>query len=452
MSRESQEPSKEDWENVGAILDAEMSSVEDVQLELEKTEKGNVKQTIRNCMTVLYRDPMLKGTIRRNELTGKTDIVGDYKWKRNPTPSITDVDTFQIQRYMEENYGLKNDKTINKAIAIVASENGYHPIKDFLESLKWDGLPRIKHVLTKYLGVDEDDYAEALMKLLLMAAIKRVYEPGCKYDIMVCIVGGQGAGKSTFFRFLAVKDEWFSDDLKKIDDEQVYRKMMGHWILEMSEMIATVNARSIEDIKSFLSRSKETYKIPYETHPEDRPRQCVFVGTSNDLQFLPFDMTGNRRFAPILAHPEKVEKHILENEAESRAYFVQLWAEAMELYRADDKHDLKLPKKMENYLKEMQKDFMPEDTNIGVIQAWLDNCCVEYVCSRMIFDEVMAREGEVPKPWQTKEINEIMNNSITGWEKYKQHRFKKYGQQNSWRRIRDKDGFMDAPENIEMLF
>ena len=452
MSRESQEPSKEDWENVGAILDAEMSSVEDVQLELEKTEKGNVKQTIRNCMTVLYRDPMLKGTIRRNELTGKTDIVGDYKWKRNPTPSITDVDTFQIQRYMEENYGLKNDKTINKAIAIVASENGYHPIKDFLESLKWDGLPRIKHVLTKYLGVDEDDYAEALMKLLLMAAIKRVYEPGCKYDIMVCIVGGQGAGKSTFFRFLAVKDEWFSVDLKKIDDEQVYRKMMGHWILEMSEMIATVNARSIEDIKSFLSRSKETYKIPYETHPEDRPRQCVFVGTSNDLQFLPFDMTGNRRFAPILAHPEKVEKHILENEAESRAYFVQLWAEAMELYRADDKHDLKLPKKMENYLKEMQKDFMPEDTNIGVIQAWLDNCCVEYVCSRMIFDEVMAREGEVPKPWQTKEINEIMNNSITGWEKYKQHRFKKYGQQNSWRRIRDKDGFMDAPENIEMLF
>ena len=89
--------------------------------------------------------------------------------------------------------------------------------------------------------------------------------------------GGQGAGKSTFFRFLAIKDEWFSDDLKRMDDDNVYRKMQGHWIIEMSEMMATVNAKSIEDIKSFISRQKETYKIPYETHPEDRPRQCVLV-------------------------------------------------------------------------------------------------------------------------------------------------------------------------------
>jgi predicted P-loop ATPase len=84
----------------------------------------------------------------------------------------------------------------------------------------------------------------------------------------------------------------------------------------MSEMMATVNAKSIEDIKSFISRQKETYKIPYETHPEDRPRQCVFVGTSNSMDFLPLDRTGNRRFAPILVHPDRVEKHILEDEKE----------------------------------------------------------------------------------------------------------------------------------------
>ena len=426
--------------------------MEDIRLSLEKTEKGIVKQSIKNCITVLYHDPMLRGTIRKNEFTGKTDIVGKYRWKRNPTPNITDVDIYQIQRYMEETYELKNERVINKAIAIVASENGYHPVKVFLEGLKWDGVERIKHAMTKYLGVDEDDYAEAIMKLLLMAAIKRIYEPGCKYDIMVCIVGGQGAGKSTFFRFLAARDEWFSDDLKKIDDEQVYRKMIGHWIIEMSEMIATGNAKSIEVVKAFLSRTTETYKVPYETHPEDRPRQCVFVGTSNDLQFLPFDKTGNRRFAPILAHPERVEKHILEDETEARAYFIQVWAEAMELYRSDKKHDLKLPKAMEDYLKEMQKEFMPEDTNIGMIQAWLDDCGEEYVCSRMIFDEVIAKEGEVPKPQQIKEINEIMNNSISGWEKYKQHRFPRYGQQNSWKRKAGKDGFMDLPDEMDNPF
>lgn len=113
---------------------------------------------------------------------------------------------------------------------------------------------------------------------------------------MLCLVGGQGAGKSTFFRLLAGKDEWFSDDLRKLDDENVYRKLQGHWIIEMSEMIATANAKSIEEIKSFLSRQKEVYKIPYETHPADRLRQCVFGGTSNAMDFLPLDRSGNRRF------------------------------------------------------------------------------------------------------------------------------------------------------------
>ena len=112
-----------------------------------------------------------------------------------------------------------------------------------------------------------------------------------------------GAGKSTFFRLLAVRDEWFSDDLRKLDDDNVYRKLQGHWIIEMSEMMATANAKSIEEIKSFLSRQKEVYKIPYETHPADRPRQCVFGGTSNALDFLPLDRSGNRRFIPVMVYP-----------------------------------------------------------------------------------------------------------------------------------------------------
>ncbi len=428
--------------------------MDDILADLEKGEKGIVKQSIQNCMTVFYRDPLLKGAICKNELTGRTDIVKDMGWKRSPTSSITDVDIYQIQRYLEREYGLKSERNINKAISIIASENGYHPIKQVLENLKWDGEERIKHVLTKYLGVDEDEYSESLMKLLLMAAIKRIYEPGCKYDIMVCAVGGQGAGKSTFFRFLSINDEWFSDDLKRIDDEQVYRKMQGHWFIEMSEMLATANAKSVEEIKSFISRTKETYKIPYETHPEDRPRQCVFVGTSNDLQFLPFDMTGNRRFAPVKVHPEKVEKHILENEEEARAYFIQVWAEAMELYRNSKRHDLKLPKDMEEHLKELQKEFMPEDTNIGVIQAWLDKYPDEFVCSRMIYELALGHGDNEPKKWETKEINEIMNTSITGWEPVSSHRFTgtPYGTQRGWKRITDRNGFYKVPDEEEVPF
>lgn len=102
-------------------------------------------------------------------------------------------------------------------------------------------------------------------------------------------MGGQGAGKSTFFRFLAIQDEWFSDDLKKLDDDKVFAKLQGHWIIEMSEMLATSNAKSIEEIRSFISRQKETYRTPYETQPKDRLRQCVFGGSSNTLDFLPLD-------------------------------------------------------------------------------------------------------------------------------------------------------------------
>lgn len=220
-------------------------------------------------MLVFQRDPLLKGAIRKNELSGKIDIVGNLGWQRTSS-NLTDTDVYQIHWYLEKNYGLKNDRNINKAMNIVASENKSHPIRECLEKIKWDGQPRIDNLLPRYLGADHDDYTKEIMRLLMLAAIRRVYEPGCKFEIMVCLVGGQGAGKSTFFRFLAVNDEWFSDDLKRMDDDNAYRKMQGHWIIEMSEMMATVNAKSIEDIKSFISRQKPLGESCY-----FNTKQCV---------------------------------------------------------------------------------------------------------------------------------------------------------------------------------
>ena len=262
-----------------------------------------------------------------------------------------------------------------------------------------------------------------------------MFKPGCKFEVMLCLVGGQGAGKSTFFRLLAVKDEWFSDDLKKIDDDNVYRKMQGHWIIEMSEMIATANAKSIEDIKSFISRAKETYKVPYETHPADRLRQCVFGGSSNTMDFLPLDRSGNRRFLPIMVHPEKAEVHILEDEAASRGYISQMWAEAMMIFRSGSVR-LSLPKEMNKELRELQKQFMPEDTKAGLIQSFLDNFSGTQVCSKLIYAEALNHPFDEPKQWEIREINEIMNNSIDGWTPFTNPRsFSKYGRQRGWERV-----------------
>ena len=229
---------------------------------LEGTQKGGVKNSIRNCLTVFQRDPLFRGALRLNLLTEQIDIVKPLGWERTST-TLTDMDMNYLLLYLEENYGLTSEKKVQSAIKIVANENRYHPVRDYLNSLQWDGTERIRYALHHFLGADTDEYTYEALKLFLMGAIRRVFRPGSKFEVMLCLVGGQGAGKSTFFRLLAGRDEWFSDDLKKLDDENVYRKLQGHWIIEMSEMIATANAKSIEEIKSFLSRQKETYKVPY---------------------------------------------------------------------------------------------------------------------------------------------------------------------------------------------
>ena len=150
--------------------------------------------------------------------------------------------------YLEETYGLTSEKKIETAIWIVANEKKYHPSRDVLNSLAWDGTERIRFCLRHFLGADVDDYTYEALKLFMLGAITRAFKPGSKFEIMLCLVGGQGAGKSTFVRLLAVRDEWFSDDLRKLDDDNVYRKLQGHWMIEMSEMMATANAKSIEAV------------------------------------------------------------------------------------------------------------------------------------------------------------------------------------------------------------
>ena len=379
----------------------------------------------------------MKGAIRKNLLTERIDIVKPLGWYRD-SPTLTDVDVKYLLLYFEENYGLTVEKKIIDAVAVIANENRYHPVCDFLNALHWDGTERIRFCLHRFLGSDTDDYTYEALKLFLLGAISRAFKPGCKFEVMLCLVGGQGAGKSSFFRLLAVNDDWFSDDLKKLDDENVYRKMQGHWIIEMSEMIATANAKSIEEIKSFLSRQKETYKIPYETHPADRKRQCVFGGSSNTLDFLPLDRTGNRRFVPVMVYPERAEVHILADEQASREYINQMWAEAMEIYRSGN-FRLRFSPAMNAYLKVHQKDFMPEDTKAGQILDYLERYSGSIVCSKQLYKEALGHDYDEPKQWELREINDIMNNAVTGWRAFSNPRYfpEPYRRQKGWERIRN---------------
>ena len=442
---------------------APMRSVEEVKAMLDTTEKGGVRNSIRNCLTVFQYDPLLAGALAYNLLTDRTDLVKPIGCQRPPGTSMTDTDMKYIRLYLEETYGLTSERKIADAADLAAHQNSYHPVRDYLNGLVWDGTERIRFCLRHFLGAAADTYTCEALKLFLLGAIHRAYRSGCKFEVMLCLVGGQGAGKSTFFRLLAVRDEWFSDDLRRLDDDNVYRKLQGHWIIEMSEMIATANAKSIEEIKSFLSRQKEVYKIPYETHPADRPRQCVFGGTSNALDFLPLDRSGNRRFLPVLVNPEQAEVHILEDEAASRAYISQLWAEAMALYRAG-RWKLTFSPELVRYLKDHQRDFMPEDTKAGMILAYLDRCTGDVVCSKQLYREALNHPFDEPKQWEIREINEIMNQCVTGWSYFSNPRmFPQYGRQKGWEREnattdtgnedeKIPDGFVPVTEQMEIPF
>ena len=234
--------------------------------------------------------------------------------------------------------------------------------------------------------------------------------------------------------------------------------MQRHPIIELSEMIATASARSIEDIKSFISRQSDIYKVPYETQPKDRPRQCVFGGTSNAMDTLPLDRTGNRRFMPVMVYPERAECHILDNEASSREYIEQVWAEAMEIFRSGD-FRLMLSKDSSEYLKDYQKQFMPEDADAGMILAFLDDFKGDRVCSKLLWKEALHRDYE-PKRIELKQICDIMNNSVTDWvmSDGAMH-FGDYGKQRGWVRVgssqeipdkADSDGFMEIPKQLEL--
>ena len=407
---------------------------------LESTEKGGVRNSIQNCLTVFQHDPELSGAVAKNLLTERIDLLKPIGRKRRTgSKAMTDTDMKYIRLYLEKTYGLTSEKKIADAADLAADANSYHPIRDYLSGLVWDGKERIRCCLRHFLGADTDNYNFQSLRLFLLGAIHRAFCPGCKFEVMLCLVGGQGAGKSTFFRLLAVKDEWFSDDLRKLDDDNVYRKLQGHWIIEMSEMIATANAKSIEEIKSFLSKQKETYKVPYETHPADRLRQCVFAGTTNRQDFLPRDRTGNRRFIPVPVDAELAEAHILDNEEDSRAYIDQLWAEAMTIYNSGN-YKLAFSPAMQETLQVHQQDFMQEDAQAGMIYAFLEDYTGDRVCSKQLYAEALGNTN-IPAEWETRAICEIMNTGIShgdiqGWQAHKTaKRYPKYGVQKGWERV-----------------
>lgn len=420
---------------------------------LEHNNKGQVVNSLQNCVTALQHDPVFSGHFRRNLFTEKIDVSCDLPWIRTAS-TLDDTDLSFLLLHLDTHYGLRVEKQLMHALRVASTNEAFHPVREKLLGLQWDGVPRVRDALHHFLGADKSDYNENCLKVFMFGAVNRVFHPGSKFELMLVLVGGQGAGKTTFIRYLAMEEDWFSDDIRNLNDDKVFHRLNGHWIMEMSEMVATANAKSIEEIKSFLSRTKDFCRLAYDRFGSDHPRQTVFAGTTNRMDFLPMDRSGNRRFMPVMVHPELADCHILDNPEESRHYFEQMWAEIMVAYKAGA-YRTYLTREDEAHLQMEQEMFAQEDTLAGRIYAYMENYEGDRLCSVQIYKEGLDHLTDDPKTYETRDICEIVNQGIamghiTGWRAFKNpRRFKKYGNQRGWERIPiDRDQTLQKAEQL----
>ena len=346
------------------------------QLDIEKT--GAVKNTLRNLTLILENDPELKGIVF-NQLSDGMEIKDYVPWK-HPSRFWRDADDAQLISYIDAHYGTFSARNYDIAVAKVADDRSYHPIRDFIESLpEWDKVPRADSLLVDYLGAADNEYVRSVTRKVLCAAIARVLNPGIKFDSMLVLNGPQGAGKSTLIAKLG--GEWFSDSLSLSDtkDKTAAEKLQGYWILEIGEL-AGLKKAEVETLRSFLSRQNDIYRASFGRRATPHMRQCVFFGTTNAEKGYLRDTTGNRRFWPVKTpgNSKKQSWQLTHDEV------LQVWAETLTYVKAGEK--LYLDANLEKLAKDEQREAMESDEREGMVRDFLDTLLPEEWDSMGIYE------------------------------------------------------------------
>ena len=333
-------------------------------LDLDTDKSGRLRPTLPNLERLLRADPNLKG-IAYDELWGAIAVRDILPWAR-PAGPWRDVDDAYLASYVESRYARFAERDLRNALAVVADERRFHPVRDYLRSLpEWDGAARVDTLLVDTLGAPDDDYTRAVTRKLLCAAIRRVKRPGVKFDTMLVLAGPQGIGKSTLVARLA--GDWFNDSLSLADtrDKTAAEKLQGFWIHEFGEL-AGMRKADTEALRSFLSRQDDVYRGAYERRVAHHPRQCVFFGTTNAEDGFLTDPAGNRRMWPVMVTGECERKpwDLSENEVE------QIWAEALRYEKAGEK--LHLTGEVARTAEERQRAAIEVDERLGLISEYLE--------------------------------------------------------------------------------
>ena len=335
---------------------------------LAKGDKGDLP-TLGNALIIMANDPVLAGMLAYNEFTAEHVIT------RSPPPAEDDgptlpgpfprtwqaADAGLVLGHMQRRWTYRfSIQTIELAMVTTAETCRFHPVADYLRGLVWDGVERLDTWLHFAFGCPKDSYHAAVGRKFCVAAVRRIFHPGCKFDSMPVLEGSQNIGKSRACRALAGED-WFSDDLPKdLATRDASLGLSGKWIIELGELDALIRSE-VETVKAFLSRQTDRFRPPYGKHFVERPRMGVLIGTTNQNDYLR-DSTGNRRFWPVWC--EKAEPEWI---AEVRD---QLWAEAV-VINADGEALWLETEGIAKDARSRQADRLAEDPWAPRVREWL---------------------------------------------------------------------------------
>lgn len=364
---------------------ADIAAVEfgDWRARLLRNDQGRVMSCYDNVGLFLENGAEWAGTLGYNEFT-----AGCFILKPPPAPvtaeagsEIEDHFDTEVVRWLERHGLIVRPDLVRRVVDAVARRNVYHPVRDYLTSLPWDGVPRIGDWLSRYCGAERSRYAAAVGEMFLVSAVARVMEPGCKADHVLILEGAQGIGKSSAARVLA-GDAWFADQLACMGSKDASMQVRGVWIVELGEL-DVLNRAEMARAKAFLTQQIERFRLPYGRRVVQVPRQCVFLGTTNAEEWMR-DESGGRRFWPVRCL--KIDLSGLKRDRD------ELWAEALRRYREGAQWHITDPRLIEAAIEEQRARFIRDPWHDDVIRHAEQEAVSDFQDSASVAS-VLARLG-----------------------------------------------------------
>lgn len=427
--------------------------------------KKNIVVDPFNCDIILNNDPALRGTVKYDEFADRAEITRDLPWRKARGGDCwDDTDDKGLLWYMSKEYNMTGKQTILDAHDLTIKQSSYHPVRDYLNGLVWDGTPRLDTMLVDYLGADDTPLVRAMTRKHMVAGVARIMAPGTKYDYALTLSGPEGIGKTTLIKKLGMK--WYSNSFSSGDvgNKESMEQVRSQWQIELGEMVS-VKKNTNEAFKNFLTTNVDKYRPAYARKAVEFPRQCVFWATTNETYYLKGD-TGNRRFWTVYVRgwggdlPAPNARSVFDM---TQAEVDQLWAEAVVRWRQGER--LYLDPDLDRQAREQAEaaNEISGDERIGVIEAFIrrpvpadwqnktrqeradwfrlnrsDDVLVQgeenrrkYICSQEIANELYQKDMT---RYEMREINQILVR-IKGLQKVDSTRIadKAYGGQRRYR-------------------